>query len=126
MDLAKNLICVKAQHGKGGGVSCTTSDAAEPLLVESGNSATDPVIVVAVDPQRRLGLLKAVTNGRVVTATSQDNGFSIQLTLPAPADQLIVLDHQGNELKVLHPNAANERARQAEEELRNSDSHEQQ
>jgi hypothetical protein len=117
VDQAQNLICVKLQHEKGMGASCTSADSPMPMTLISGGTPSDPAHIVVVDPQRRLGTVHAVLDGRQFAANSQDGGLSIQMQLAHPADDLTILDRQGEVIDVSHPSATSNRAIQAGKSL---------
>ena len=117
IDQKRNIVCVKTRDGKGSGIACNSADQAKPLILENGGSPTDPVHVVVVDLQHRLGSVEAVVSGQRITEGSQDGGLSIEMHLPRAADELQVLDLQGNALSVTHPGATQSNAIQLAQEL---------
>jgi len=120
VDQEHGLICVKSRQGKNMGGGCGDAGSPNPMVSISGGKPSDPAQIVVVDPQRRIGVVRAVVDGKQYEATPQDDGFSVQMTAAHIPDELIVFDAQGNTLYDSHPGATGTRANQAAKNLSQS------
>jgi len=120
VDQTRGVVCAKTRQGRGMGASCTSLDSTVPMVMESGGALGDPVHIVVVDPQRRLGTVIADSGAQAITAASSDGGLSIDVKLPTSPDTITVLDRQGNVLDVAHPKAQQDRARREAQRIQQS------
>jgi hypothetical protein len=120
VDQEHGLICMESRNGKGMGGGCGDANSPNPMVSITGGKPSDPAQIVVVDPQRRIGVVRAVVDGKQYEVVPRDGGFSIQMTTSHIPDELFVLDAQGNTLYDSQPGATSTRANQAAKNLSQS------
>jgi hypothetical protein len=123
VDQEHGLICMESRNGKSMGGGCGDANSPNPMVSISGGKPSDPAQIVVVDSQRRIGVVRAVVDGKQYEASPQDGGFSVQMTTPHIPDDLSVFDTHGNTLYSSQPGATSTRANQAVKEQSQSDDH---
>jgi hypothetical protein len=118
VDVVSGFICAKTQKNGGAGGSCTSTDATQPMVLITQGTSDEPVHLVVVDPERRLGSIAVIVGSdRKTFDAIQDEGLWVEAEVPSMPDTLLVLSEGGQELAVYQPKEDADRVNQAEQKV---------
>jgi hypothetical protein len=108
-DQTNGVVCIQARQGpEVRGSACTLTSATEPMVSGVGTIASEPILMLVVDPQHRLGGVgferdeEQLSQRMVEVHQPVDQpGLALAAEVDVWPDTVRVLDTEGNELYVV-------------------------
>lgn len=98
IDREANLLCSRGRVGPVGGTTCIAADAAMPALMVITDEQSGRVLLAALDPQERLGAIRA--DELVIRGQSDKGNLAVSVALPQRPSQVAFLATDGTQIGV--------------------------